>query len=399
MKFDLKLFCSLAVLALLPVIASAVVPEGQPAPKVSMKLLKDGVISDFPGWNAYKGKVIVLEFWRTDCAPCVAEIPRMNELHRVLQGKPIEFISITTEKATQILKFIKKRPMAGQTAVDGDAAWRAFGVRSVPQTVLISSTGVILRYTASGELSGKALRLLADKGSVSSIAQICNTREEAPADSKENARAASLFEVHVDSVPNSGNMEFGRASSREAITAVLKGLDLGRLIAQAYDTSAIRVEVSSALPMQRFNFSVRVPRAAENMIQPLLQQAIKAAYGAEVRGKNKEKQVLVLVYDKQPDHEGLAPANGGFSSRTGQGSARLSGAKMFNLTELLENLLDMPVLDETGLTGRYDIDLEWKEGNNDALKTALKDKLGMALVSASREVEILEVVPSIASAN
>ena len=71
MKLDLKTCALLAALVLSPALAPAEVPEGQPAPQVSMKLLDDGAVSDFPGWEAYKGKVVVLEFWATWCEGCV----------------------------------------------------------------------------------------------------------------------------------------------------------------------------------------------------------------------------------------------------------------------------------------------------------------------------------------
>ena len=57
MKTKLSVF--LAVLALLPAFLAAAVPEGRPAPRVSMKLLRNGAVADFPGWPAYKGKVVV----------------------------------------------------------------------------------------------------------------------------------------------------------------------------------------------------------------------------------------------------------------------------------------------------------------------------------------------------
>ena len=62
MKLKSGLYVFLAALVLLPAFVSAEVSEGRPAPRVSMKLLKDGGVSDFPGWKTYKGKVVVLEF-------------------------------------------------------------------------------------------------------------------------------------------------------------------------------------------------------------------------------------------------------------------------------------------------------------------------------------------------
>src|SRR5688500_17791880 len=42
-------------------------------------------------WETLKGKVIVLDFWATWCAPCIAAIPHMNQLAKDLTDQPVVF--------------------------------------------------------------------------------------------------------------------------------------------------------------------------------------------------------------------------------------------------------------------------------------------------------------------
>ena len=391
MQLKLKLFVPLAALALLPAFVLAVVPEGQPAPRVSMKLLNEGGILDFPGWKAYKGKVVVLEFWDTDCVPCVANIPHMNDLEKALRGKPVEFISVTPEKEAVIRKFLKKRPISGLTAVEGDSAWKAFGVRAVPQTVIIGKDGTVLRYTAPDELSEKALARVLEDGSVSEIRNIIFTEDD---DYKKEPEVQPLFEVSVTTVSQDGKASFGRSTGQGVVVLDFNRNSLPLMLAQAYGTSEIRIETSSSLPQQKFSFLVRAPKASESALMPMLREAIKAAYGAEVRSMKKEKQVLVLTYDKTVPHTGIAPALDGDSWSSGSGYILSLGARLPALIAFLENTLGIPVVDETGLDGPYDMKLEWKKGDNDSLAAVLKEHFGMTLTPATRNIEIFEAFPA-----
>jgi uncharacterized protein (TIGR03435 family) len=64
--------------------------------------------------------------------------------------------------------------------------------------------------------------------------------------------------------------------------------------------------------------------------------------------------------------------------------------------ELLEGVCKMPVLDKTGLTRNFSIDLRWKEledrdPDHNALKAALLKQLGLELVPGRAKGEMLVV--------
>ena len=384
MKLKLSLCLSMAALSLLPALAPAQVPEGQPAPKVSMKLLKDGVVSDFPGWEAYKGKVVVVELWGTWCPPCVAAIPHMNALQKALQEKPVEFISITEESADTIRKFQTRHPMSGTVGVGGGSAIRLLGAGGFPQTVIISKTGTVLRYTQPEELSEKTLGQLLYTGSSSAIKRIL--LEKNP---RKTAVKEPLLEVRVDSVPYDSENSYGHTGGDTAVTLNFTG-DLRFMLSQAYEISEKNIEISSGLPQQKFSFFMRVPRVSENV---MLTQVIKTAYGAEVRSVSKEKRVLLLQYNKDTPHSGLVPSKSGGSSKWGNGFIHVEGATMEDLLGLFEGVYGMPVVDETGLTGSYKINLEWTPGDKDSLAAIIKDQLGITFAPASRSIDVLKAFP------
>ena len=59
----------------------------------------------------------------------------------------------------------------------------------------------------------------------------------------------------------------------------------------------------------------------------------------------------------------------------------------------LEILLKIPVINESGITNKFDIDLEWNQNDpqHSSLKQALIDQLGLELVPTNMPIEMLVV--------
>ena|ERR1700722_15175067 len=58
---------------------------------------------------------------------------------------------------------------------------------------------------------------------------------------------------------------------------------------------------------------------------------------------------------------------------------------------LEDTIFQRPVIDETGLTDKYDIDIKWTSYDEDSLKKVLLDQLGLELVPTNMPVEMLVV--------
>ena len=79
------------VLAALP--AFGALDVGKPAPPLDARLL-DGTSYSL---QAGRGKVVIVNFWATWCAPCRAEMPAIDAYYRKHRGEGLEVIAVSMD--------------------------------------------------------------------------------------------------------------------------------------------------------------------------------------------------------------------------------------------------------------------------------------------------------------
>ena len=137
---------TIAGIALTPPIWSAILTRSvhQPAPDVAFATL-DGHplrLSDL------RGNVVVLNFWGVWCGPCVQEMPELEAFAADARGRRVRVLAVNSgiggETQDAIRRFLSLHHLAIPVALDaGRTAYRAFGVRALPTTILIDANGVI----------------------------------------------------------------------------------------------------------------------------------------------------------------------------------------------------------------------------------------------------------------
>ncbi len=107
---------------------------------------------------AYKGKVVLVDFWATWCGPCVHELPNVIAAYKKYHGKGFDIVGISLdEDKGKLTGFMKEHGMTWAQFYDGKG-WNnklalKYGIDSIPSTFLLDGNGTII----ARDLRGPAL--------------------------------------------------------------------------------------------------------------------------------------------------------------------------------------------------------------------------------------------------
>lgn len=119
---------------------------GQKAPRFDLPLL-DG--SGNVSLDGLRGRVVLLNFWATWCAPCEAEMPAMQRLHEALANTEFTLVAVSVDAGrAEVEAFQKRLGLGFPIALDPDKrVANAYQSHRFPESYLIDRDGRILsRY-------------------------------------------------------------------------------------------------------------------------------------------------------------------------------------------------------------------------------------------------------------
>jgi uncharacterized protein (TIGR03435 family) len=161
----------------------------------------------------------------------------------------------------------------------------------------------------------------------------------------------------------------------------------------------------------RWNIDAKSEAGATHNIeesQQMLQSLLRDRFGLEAHRETREQLAYVLKIAK--DGPKLkANETGATNVRINNNSIGLEHGEISRLTQLLSSALGKPVVDQTGLTGHYDLSLQWSDApvadggvigldshatadpNRESIFSAIQDQLGLQLVSQRAPVEMIVI--------
>ena len=212
---------------------------------------------------------------------------------------------------------------------------------------------------------------------------------------------------------NNGSIATGNRIKTPPDGLSASNINLRALVANAYDIKSDQISGGSGwIDSERFDIEAKVVAANGATPQPLtleqrnlmLRSLLADRFKLAVHNETKELPIYELVVAKNGPK--LPPAKRGVMFKMTMGDSGMNSVETAQLSALIGLLtiqLSRPVVDKTGLIGKFDIKLEWEHDTspssdsaaNDAsspsIFTALQEQLGLKLVPAKGPVETIVI--------
>ncbi len=152
---------ALAAILAVALLAACSKKEAAPAPALAPDFSLQAVGGQTVKLSAYRGKVVLLDFWATWCPPCRVAIPHIMELQQAFGSQGFQAIGLDLDENLEDLDaFLKKTPVNYPIAHADETVRESFGgITAIPQVFLIDKKGKIReRFQGFTQESGEQMR-------------------------------------------------------------------------------------------------------------------------------------------------------------------------------------------------------------------------------------------------
>jgi len=411
---------------------------GETCPDVKLSLVNfktnQATIADF------KGKLLILDFWATWCAPCVSMIPVTDSLQKEFEDK-IQILPVTGQNAqtvTTFLNSIKSDKNILMPSVINDRSLAAlFPHTVIPHYVWLDENSKVIAITGAEQLTAETIRNFLNKKGVALPVKedkfkmiragepMFVTGNELIKNNETSFEKISNSDLLYHSVMTRYIDGFGCEQKSDSEMITCKNTSVGDLYRMAvshyrlaylgrnstiWETNnerVIRMDDSSAstnskskdaildwMNQYTYCYELKFPKELQDKKYDLMLADLNNYFGAVYnivgsmeRKKTKCLALVILSANKLP-----APSEEKNHYTFDQYRLQLKNGSVRQLISLLSINLDRfpPLTDETSLTAKFDIDLKCNLSDLNSVNNALM-AYGLQLVEKVKERDMIVI--------
>ncbi len=348
--------------------------------------------------NELKGKPIALAFWGTWCAPCIPEMINLAKLQKQF-GDKVQIIGVSNDNEQKLKYFLHKRPSKIWFASDpSQNLWNIFGINTAGHTALIDKEGKVVSITETHSIDSTVIQNLIDKKPIGVQEnrgdRILSTNED-PIKLDSSTIYSFVMQPQLKGIgammrrPNSG------AFAKRRITII-------NLAPTVILREAFTISVAKRIVYASKEDSVKSNQAAfcidfivSEADKPNLYTLFQNELNNHLPVKGELQKRVIYCYVLKPIEGKQVAISQSASSENKFAFNGLEfegeGVPIKTFISYIENELNYPVYDATGLTKFYDI--KFSRNNVEPLQSTKESlaKLGLELVKDQREMDVLVI--------
>lgn len=122
-------------------------PPPLPAARWNLDMSVEDLEGNVRHFSEFSGRVLILNFWATWCAPCVAEMPSLARLEELTEDLGVALACVSQEAGAKVREFVARRDIGVPVYIVQDGVPDCFRVRAIPATFVLDRNGrIMLRH-------------------------------------------------------------------------------------------------------------------------------------------------------------------------------------------------------------------------------------------------------------
>ena len=342
--------------------------------------------------NAWRGRVVVLEFWEPWCSPCLKGLSHLADLKNTM-GDDLEVVAISREKHGRIKSFMENTGhpfwFSGYLPVYDSL----FAHRVIPHSIVVSPRGTLAAITAPEHITESTIRDLMAGEEVSLPLKMDVPWNPELTIFERDSTVDAAFEIQParpDAPTYAKRYSQGPFRNRRYTYINFK---IPYLYREALQTTAYRMDIPEMVD-QQYCVDIVVPATMADQWSRVMLDSLDNHFGWQV--DTIRQSMKVWVVSQAVEGIQLASAKKRLpGSASGAGFTR-EGATIQDFVDYLEGygLAGMPVINETN-TGdqRYNIGFSFQPEDTSTFWAAIKE-MGLRIEKEERTIPVYRVQPA-----